>query len=843
MTFPTQTGVAGDGAHIEGSIQFGDKIYQLVQPQKIDEATLAEAQKRLSEMPEEDVPDRATPPEGSRIAFSHNPFFVGREQDLLSLARKLKGGKNAAIGQIASATGLGGIGKTQLASEFVHRYGQYFAGGVYWLNFADPKDVPTEIAACSRLGEEGFELETQIKSVLSSWQNALPRLLVFDNCEDENLLAIWRPRSGGSRILVTSRKQNWDAALGIDMLHLGVLDRAESIAFLQKFSPQIKDSEASAIAAELGDLPLALHLAGSFLKRYADAVSPSSYLLQLRDKELLKHESLEGRGATFSPTEHDLHIARTFAIGHDKLDASVTTDRMAISLLCRAGVFAPGVPIAKKLLFKTLDPENEDIDPFKTIDSLERLLSLGLIEEEAEATVVLHRLLADYVKAISSDNKARTDVETALLDQSRRIVDSGYSREFISWQPHLRAVTDVALNRGDEGGADLCNQLGYHLDSIGDYDGARPYYEKDLEIRRKVLGEEHPDTIKSLNNLGALQQAIGDYNGARSYFEKALEICKKVLGEEHPTTSLILNNLGVVLGAIGDYNGAQRCYEKALEICKKVLGEEHPDTIKSLNNLGALQQAIGDYNGARSYFEKALEICKKVLGEEYPTTAQILNNLGVVLGAIGDYNGAQRCYEKALEIRRKVLGEEHPDTIESLTNLGTSMHDIDEHGSAQPYYEKALEICKKVLGEEHPTTAQILNNLGFLQQTIGDYKGAQRCYEKALEIRRKVLGEEHPDTANSLNNLGTLQQAIGDYNGARSYCEKALEIRRKVLGEEHPDTANSLNRLGSLQQAIGDYNGARSYFEKALEICKKVLGEEHPNTRIVKENLESINSI
>jgi tetratricopeptide (TPR) repeat protein len=81
---------------------------------------------------------------------------------------------------------------------------------------------------------------------------------------------------------------------------------------------------------------------------------------------------------------------------------------------------------------------------------------------------------------------------------------------------------------------------------LGDNDGARPYYEKALEIRRNVLGEEHPDTALSLNNLGALLQAMGDYDGARPYYEKALEINRKVLGEEHPNTTIFKENLGIL---------------------------------------------------------------------------------------------------------------------------------------------------------------------------------------------------------------------------------------------------------------------------------------------------------
>jgi len=108
---------------------------------------LEEAHARLSQMPtlaghEHDhqqvpLPPVYTLPRGSRMIFAHYAHFVGREPELRRLASILKAEhKTAAIGQMVAATGLGGIGKTQLAIEFAHRYGHYFAGGVFWLDFS-----------------------------------------------------------------------------------------------------------------------------------------------------------------------------------------------------------------------------------------------------------------------------------------------------------------------------------------------------------------------------------------------------------------------------------------------------------------------------------------------------------------------------------------------------------------------------------------------------------------------------------------------------------------------------------------------------------------------------------
>jgi hypothetical protein len=204
----------------------------------------ADAEGRLAELPLDEIPPIAPLPPGSRMPLSPNPLFVGREADLNTLAAALKGGETAAIGQIAAATGMGGIGKTQLAAEFVYRYGRFFAGGVFWLSFANPEAVPAEVAACGGRGYlnlapdfETLDLPTQVRLVLSAWASPTPRLLVFDNCEEEALLAQWRPSTGGCRVLVASRRASWDAALGVGALPLGVLSRAEALSSCANSAP------------------------------------------------------------------------------------------------------------------------------------------------------------------------------------------------------------------------------------------------------------------------------------------------------------------------------------------------------------------------------------------------------------------------------------------------------------------------------------------------------------------------------------------------------------------------------------------------------------------------------
>src|SRR5262249_41604355 len=339
------------------------------------------------------------------MPLASNPLFVGRTDELLQVAAALRAGASTvAFGQVVASTGLGGLGKTQLAVELVHRYGRFFAGGVFWLSFASADEIPLQVAACAGTGAIGLEadvagrpLDERVKLATGAWQSALPRLLVFDNCEEEALLEAWRPTSGGCRVLVTSRRSRWSPTLGVMSLPLNLLPRQDSLEVLRRYLPNLApdDTVLDAVASELGDLPLALHLAGSYLRTYRAEVSLADYLAELRQPAVLRHASLLGAGLddSPSPTHHAQSLAQTFALSLSRLDHDRKVDRVAIALLATMACLAPGEAVPRDLLNKTL----EDVDPLQRADGLRRLGAVGLMEE-GEGWLRLHRLLVHFVR-------------------------------------------------------------------------------------------------------------------------------------------------------------------------------------------------------------------------------------------------------------------------------------------------------------------------------------------------------------------------------------------------------------------------------------------------------------
>ncbi|HEY1015655.1 MAG TPA: tetratricopeptide repeat protein, partial [Herpetosiphonaceae bacterium] len=484
------------------------------------EPPLAEAQDLLDALLAPDVPPISPLPSGARMPFAPNPHVVGRDAVLLALARALHGGARVAIGPKAAATGLGGIGKTSVAAEFVHRYGSFFAGGVFWLSFADPAAIASEVAACGGPGlldlhpsYGDLKQDEQLALVRAAWQRPIPRLLIFDNAEDPQLVQQWAPPSGGCRILITSRRQSWPGKI---VTHsLDVLARPASVALLRDLAPRLTPAEAEEIAEELGDFPLALQLAGSYLAQYP-GIKVAAYLAELRSDVILAHPSLRGlHDGDVSTTAHDRHVGRTFLVSYQRLDPE--RDKLALALLARAACLAPGAPIPVDLLLASAELEPEDSSGQL---ALGRLVDLGFVTVGDEG-VVLHRLVHAFVGAVVQDSGALAAIEWELCRQMHDRNMRGYVVDIPPLIVHLRWAVRAIDERVDNAMATLATNLAYHLNGNGDYLEARRYYESALAIRETIFGPNHPDTAISLNNLAATIKSLGNYSVAQHYYERA----------------------------------------------------------------------------------------------------------------------------------------------------------------------------------------------------------------------------------------------------------------------------------------------------------------------------------
>jgi eukaryotic-like serine/threonine-protein kinase len=401
----------------------------------------------------------------------------------------------------------------------------------------------------------------------------------------------------------------------------------------------------------------------------------------------------------------------------------------------------------------------------------------------------------------------------------------------------LKGILDAASERLAEGAiedelvaAELHTLTGSVYQGLGLYAEAERHMPVALEIRKRILGEEHPDTLVSMNRLADLYQHQKRYPEAELLMLQTLEIRTRVLGEEDPLTLSSMNGLASVQLRQNRHEEAEALCLETLEKRERVLGEEHAGTLQSMGTLASIYWFQGRYDEAEPLFLRVLDFDQRVLGEDHPSTLQRLNNLALLYREQNRFAEAVKPCLQAFEIQKRVMGEQHPNTLVTMDNLAGLYCRQSRFSEAEPLYLQKLEIQKRRLGEEHADTLASMNNLALVYANQLRYAEAESLQLQSLEIHRRVLGEEHPKTLVSLGNLAFLYDRQGRHDEAEPLLLQLLETQKRVLGEEHPHTLMSMGGLALIYDYQGRYDEAAPLYLQALELMKRVLGEEHPDT-------------
>ena len=432
----------------------------------------------------------------------------------------------------------------------------------------------------------------------------------------------------------------------------------------------------------------------------------------------------------------------------------------------------------------------------------------------------LQGLLIDVIENLAGFYEVINRFDDALL----------YRRENYGYIELLKGANSELL-------ASNCNQQARLYEELTKYFLAEPLYIQALDIRKKVVGEKHPDYAQSLNNLAGVYEKMNQYEKAEPLYLQAKEIWKTSLGEESRDYLICLNNLGSLYNSMGQYKKAEYYHISSGEIRKKVFGQNSPDYATSLNNLASLYESMGQYDKAEHLYLEAKEIRKKAFGETSNLYAMCLNNLGVLYNTTGKFKKAENFYLESMAIKKNLFGKNHADYANSLNNLAVLYKDMGEYKKALPFFLECVEIWRKALGEKHSYYATGLNNLATLYSDMGEYEKAEPLYLEAGEVWKKALGEKHPNYATSLSTLGVLYKKIARYDKAELLYLQAQEIFKTAFGEIHPEFANSLNNLAVLYSTMGKYDKAEFLYLQSKDIRKMVYGENHPSFATSLNNL------
>ncbi|MBO1068890.1 MAG: tetratricopeptide repeat protein [Dolichospermum sp. DEX189] len=799
------------------------------------------------------------------IRYRGSVHFVGRETELTTIHEDLRRGNYVAI------TGMGGLGKTELVTQYARQYQDHY-DGIIWFN-ARERSLAAEVFELFTFkfgweipktqGGKPLTLQQQLDWCWSKYpETQKPVLIVIDDLTDLTQLQDVVPTETRFRVLITTRPQHLDPNY-IQELPLEVLSPPIALELLQKqlgknHQRVVNEPEtATEICEFLGNLPLGIISVGSYLT--TDLGLSLTQMLERLQKRKLAETALQKRETI---NQNQLEIKAAFNLTWETLDTQTQYLGAFLSLFSPQLIFWDLV--VKVIEFKV---ENEEKQLIWTKEELttskKRLYQVNFLQTEQELpeAYTIHNLVRLFLQEqLAEVGEKQPILEktfiTPMIAYTKTLPQSPTSEDIenvrtvvVHWEDlgkrlidEINQETAAANNLPVSMVADeifwVFEGLGRFYQGQGLYQVAEFWYQQLVKVCQTLFTGDHPDVATSLNNLAYLYESQGKYSEAEPLYLDALEMRRRLFTGDHPDVASSLNNLASLYKSQGKYIEAEPLYLDALEMTKRLFTGDHPDVASSLNNLASLYKSQGKYIEAEPLYLDALEMTKRLFTGDHPNVATSLNNLASFYYSQGKYSEAEPLYLDALEMTKRLFTGDHPDVATSLNNLAFLYKSQGKYSEAEPLYLDALEMTKRLFTGDHPDVASSLNNLAFFYNSQGKYSEAEPLYLDALEMRRRLFTGDHSNVATSLNNLASFYYRQGKYSEAEPLYLDALKMKRRLFTGDHPDVADSLNNLAVLYYSQGKYSEAEPLYLEALAMSERVQGTNHPTTIICRNNLQ-----
>jgi MinD-like ATPase involved in chromosome partitioning or flagellar assembly len=806
---------------------------------------------------------------------ARNAAFTGRNVILERLRDQLlTGGPTVLVAQ--ALYGLGGVGKTQVAIEYAHRFMADY-DIVWWVPADGNDEIATSLAALAqRLGIQVGEdvVDAAHASLEYLRRNGAARrwLMIFDNADEPKDLARYLP-TGPGHVLVTSRNQGWFQLA--EPLEIDVFTRDESIAHLLLRVPEVEQVAANDIAAILGDLPLAIEQAGAWLQ--ATGMSASAYLEEL-ESHMLKVLSLN------QPADYPPAVA-TWNMSLTRLSESSPA---AVRLLQLCAFCSPG-PISMNLLYS-----DEMIDSLRPLDeALVEPLVLGRVIREISRfalikvdqgsnSISMHRL----VQAVIRDQLSPAEQETARHEVHKILIGArpqGDTDDPRTWSdynaiwPHL--MPSQAARSKDErarqllidhvrylwlrGELDLGSNLADYLEPLwiadpdlgpdhrqtlhlqfhianllrskANYAESRKLDAWVLARQREVLEPNHPHTLMTAGGLAADLRALGEFQEALRLDRDTYERLKDQFGEDHPRTLAIANNLAVSLRLVGDCFAARQVDRETLDKRVLVLGPDHPYSLHSATGLARDMREAGDFAASLELLRTTYDRYRALLGDDLMATLRTAKSLAVSLRKSGAQVEAKLLTEETYERYLLRYGRENPDALSCALNLACDYSALDDKEHARELVFAVRATYESTLGADHPYTLIASNNLVTYLRDTDTPQRALELAQETLALMRARLGLDHPYTLSCAINLANCWHDAGRAEEAVALLRETRPLLAEKLGEFHPDTLVCQGNLAVILREAGQETEAEQLREQLLPDFARRLGGDHPDTRRLRD--------
>ncbi|MCP2335038.1 FxSxx-COOH system tetratricopeptide repeat protein [Actinomadura rupiterrae] len=828
---------------------------------------------------------------GAKIpARNHN--FTGREDLLSSLREGIRNNVAAAVVPYA-LHGMAGVGKTQLAIEYAHRFRPEYQL-VWWIPSAQESLVRSSLAGlaprldlppASKVGVE--EAANSVRQALERGEPYARWLLIFDNADEPDDINAFVPQGPGD-VLITSRNPNWKGRGRVATVEVDVFSRKESVEFLGRRLPgALGSDDADHLADELGDLPLALEQAASLLQE--SAMSVRDYLTLLRDRigDLL----LEGEAS-----EYPRPMTAAWRLAVEELERNYPN---AVPLLRCCAFFGPE-PFPRDV-FRTappgVSPELADIlrDSIETSRAVAGLRRYALVRVEIEGdnrTIQMHRLIQGLVRnALTGGERARylSDVHLLLAEATPNDPDQTESwRDFNALYAHINPTAAIDstdprvramvlsfarylyVSSDQAGGASFSKRVQEHWSESSPPDDLnvlrarrlrailireRGQYTEAYELNQETLrtmrasgrdDDEFRDLLLAvIDSSGADLRARGDFRQGREQGEFSLREHEDFFGPEHARTVRVMNNLALDYGLVSDYVRARDVQERCYRLSS---GRPRPEGVSAvdeavrLNGLARAVRLLGDFRDAIDFGEDAVALATEQLGLEHAVTVRASTDLTIAKRRAGRYQEALELARETYERCVRLFGPVHPDTLASATSLVNVYRTLAKQDEALKLAKTVSDLYPEMYGPRHPYIFGVQGNLALLHRVRGETTTARSTNEKALAGLEDRLGRDHHYSLTVATNLASDLADLGDLASAVALGRGTLRRLRSLLGVDHPmslacaaNLSVDLEREGREQRNDALQHEGEALYEDTIHRYARVLGITHPDAVVAAE--------
>lgn len=696
--------------------------------------------------------------------------FFGREADMQRLKDTLEHSPKVVL-----MNGLGGIGKTVLATAYVQQYGNNY-GHLAWINRGESliESVAFNEYLADTLGlpfEKEEEPEGRFRRILQKLQQLAGRnLLVIDNAQEQvaqkdiyELL----PGPPNWQVLLTSRLNLG----GFERLLLDTLEPGASRKlFHTYFKGECTDEELEILLKEIGYHTLTIELLAKLLDKLNNILSVSGLTEILKQKQLGDPDLQEKVWARHSGEKRGiyLHLMKAFELA--KL-----SDREV--WLLKQFVVLPVERYTATSLAGFLQEK-----PLGLNKVLNSLAAKGWLTRHENKTFSIHRLIRKvteyHLQPGFDDVKelVETMIQKMSLDvHTNPLTDNG------PWIIYASEVANFVGKENNEQIAELQSNIANGYYALGIYDKALQYHKNALLTREACLDVDDPKIAQSNSEVALAYLDLGQANEALKYNLKALQIYESVLEANHLDLARFYSDFFLNYRALGQYEEGLRYLKKGQQIYESVLSSKDLHLAICYNSVSIAYCDLGQYEEALQYSIKSLKIDEAMRDANHPNLASTYNNTAVIYRNLGQYDKALEYHKKCLQIDEVELAANpnHPSLAVALNNIGVCYNDLGQYQDALHYHKKALRIRELVLTTSHPDLASSYKNIATTYHGLGLYEKSLLYHKKNLAIQKGILSNLPSGLDTSYENIAKTYRALGLYDKEEEYQMKADEIRMK----------------------------------------------------------------